>query len=83
MHCFVDDLDTAKQAIDLNFYISFSGIVTFRNAQALQDVAKQVPLDRILVGNRLPLPGAGPLPRQAESPAYVRFVAEKLPNCNR
>ena len=49
MHCFVEDWETAKAAIDLGFYISFSGIVTFKNATQLKDVAKQVPADRLLV----------------------------------
>ena len=78
MHCFVDDLDTAKQAIDLNFYISFSGIVTFRNAQALQDVARQVPLDRILVETDSPYLAPVPYRGKQNQPAYVRFVAEKI-----
>ena len=54
MHCFVDDLETAKQAMDLNFYISFSGIVTFRNAKDLQEVARQLPLDRLMVETDAP-----------------------------
>ena len=78
MHCFVDDLDTAKQAIDLNFYISFSGIVTFRNAQALQDVARQVSLDRILVETDAPYLAPVPYRGKQNEPAYVRFVAEKI-----
>ena len=78
MHCYVDDLDTAKQAIDLNFYISFSGIVTFRNAQALQDVARQVPLDRVLVETDSPYLAPVPYRGKQNQPAYVRFVAEKI-----
>ena len=49
MHCFVDDWETAQKAMELNFYISFSGIVTFKNAREVQAVAKQVPLQRLLV----------------------------------
>ena len=78
MHCFVDDLETARLAIDLNFYISFSGIVTFRNAQALQDVARQVPLDRILVETDSPYLTPVPYRGKQNQPAYVRFVAEKI-----
>ncbi len=78
MHCFVDDLDTARQAIDLNFYISFSGIVTFKNAQSLQDVARQLPLDRILVETDAPYLAPVPYRGKQNEPAYVRFVAEKI-----
>src|SRR5690606_12717252 len=49
LHCFTEDWDMARQAIDLGFYISFSGIVTFKTATELQEVAKKVPLDRMLV----------------------------------
>lgn len=78
MHCFVDNLDTARQAMDLNFYISFSGIVTFRNAQALQRVAEQVPLSRILVETDSPYLAPVPYRGKPNEPAYVRFVAEKI-----
>ena len=78
MHCFVDDLETAKQAIDLNFYISFSGIVTFRNAQDLQEVARQVPLDRMLVETDAPYLAPVPYRGKQNQPAYVRHVAEKI-----
>lgn len=78
MHCFVDDLETAQQAIDLNFYISFSGIVTFRNARALQDVARQVPLDRVLVETDAPYLAPMPYRGKQNQPAYVRHVAEKI-----
>ena len=78
MHCFVDDLDTAKQAIDLNFYISFSGIVTFKNAQALQEVAAQVPLDSMLIETDSPYLAPVPYRGKQNEPAYVRFVAEKI-----
>ena len=78
MHCYTDNLETARQAIDLNFYISFSGIVTFRNAQALQDVARQVPLDRILVETDSPYLAPVPWRGKQNQPAYVRHVAEKI-----
>lgn len=78
MHCFTEDWDTAKAALDLGFYISFSGIVTFRNADALREVAKQVPADRILVETDSPY--LAPVPKRGRSnqPAYVRHVAEFL-----
>lgn len=49
LHCFTEDRETAGKLLDLGFYISFSGIVTFRNAEQLRDAARYVPLDRILV----------------------------------
>ena len=78
MHCFVDDLETAKQAMDLNFYISFSGIVTFRNAKDLQEVARQLPLDRIMVETDAPYLAPVPYRGKQNQPAYVRHVAEKI-----
>ena len=78
MHCFVDDLETAKKAIDLNFYISFSGIVTFRNAKDLQDVARQLPLDRLMVETDSPYLAPVPYRGKQNQPAYVRHVAEKI-----
>ena len=78
MHCYTDNLETARQAIDLNFYISFSGIVTFRNAQALQDVARQVPLDRMLVETDSPYLAPVPWRGKQNQPAYVRHVADKI-----
>ncbi len=78
MHCFVDDLETAQQAMDLNFYISFSGIVTFRNARELQEVARRVPLDRIMVETDSPYLAPVPYRGKQNQPAYVRHVAEKI-----
>ena len=78
MHCFVDDLHTAQQAMQLGFYISFSGIVTFRNAQELQEVARQVPLERLLVETDAPYLAPVPLRGKQNQPAYVRHVAEKI-----
>ncbi len=76
MHCFVDDWDTAQQAMDLGFYISFSGIVTFNSAKALQAVAKLVPLNRMLVETDSPYLAPVPHRGQTNQPAYVRQVAE-------
>lgn len=78
MHCFVDDLDTAQQAMDLNFYISFSGIITFKNAPELREVARQVPLERLLVETDAPFLAPAPHRGKQNEPAYVRFVAEKI-----
>ncbi len=78
MHCFVEDWDTAKAAMDMGFYISFSGIVTFKNAEALREVARQVPIERLLVETDSPY--LAPVPHRGHSnqPAYVRHVAEFL-----
>ncbi|WP_445971457.1 TatD family hydrolase [Candidatus Berkiella cookevillensis] len=76
MHCFTEDWEMAKKALDLNFYISFSGIVTFKTAHILQDVAKKVPLDRMLVETDCPY--LAPIPHRGKmnQPAYVKHVAE-------
>ncbi len=78
MHCFVDDWDTARQAMDLNFLISFSGIVTFKNAVDLQETAKKVPLNRMLVETDAPYLAPVPHRGKENQPAYVRHVAEQL-----
>ncbi len=76
MHCFTEDWDTASAALDLNFYISISGIVTFKNAAEVQEVAKKIPLDRMLIETDSPY--LAPVPHRGKSnePAYVRYVAE-------
>jgi TatD DNase family protein len=76
MHCFVEDWETAKRAMDLGFYISFSGIVTFKSARELQDVAKKVPLDRMLVETDSPYLAPVPYRGKTNEPAYTRNVAE-------
>lgn len=76
MHCFTEDWDTAKKALDLNFYISFSGIVTFKNAAAIQDAAKHVPLDRILIETDAPYLAPVPMRGKKNEPAYLRHTAE-------
>ncbi len=78
LHCFTGTLDMAKKALDLGLYISFSGIVTFKNAAALQEVAKYVPLDRMLVETDSPYLAPVPHRGKANEPAYVKFVAEFL-----
>lgn len=75
LHCFTEDWDMAKTALDLGFYISFSGIVTFRNAEALREVAKKVPLDRILVETDSPYLAPIPYRGKPNLPEYVREVA--------
>ncbi len=78
MHCFSEDWDTAKAALDLGFYISFSGIVTFKSADSLREVAKKVPLDRLLVETDSPYLTPVPNRGKPNSPAYTYYVAEKL-----
>ncbi len=78
MHCFVEDYDTALRAIDLGFYISFSGILTFKSATALQQVAKQLPLESLLVETDSPYLAPVPFRGQPNQPAYVRYVADFL-----
>ncbi|MBI3545475.1 MAG: TatD family hydrolase [Gammaproteobacteria bacterium] len=80
MHCFTESQDVARAALDLNFYISFSGIVTFRNAEALRDVAKNVPADRLLIETDSPYLAPVPYRGKTNEPAFVRHVAECLAN---
>ncbi|WP_177420174.1 TatD family hydrolase [endosymbiont of Lamellibrachia barhami] len=76
MHCFTEDLQMAEQALEMGFYISFSGIITFRNAADLRDVASKVPLERLLVETDSPY--LAPVPHRGKSnqPLYVARVAE-------
>lgn len=76
MHCFAEDWTTAKKALDIGFYISFSGIVTFKNAQEMRDVAKKVPLDRILVETDSPYLSPVPVRGKTNEPAFTSYVAD-------
>ncbi len=76
MHCFVEDWETAQAAMDLNFLISFSGIVTFKNAKELHEVAKLVPLEQMLVETDSPYLAPVPFRGKKNQPTYVRHVAE-------
>ncbi|AQQ67732.1 hydrolase TatD [Microbulbifer agarilyticus] len=76
LHCFTESWGMAKAALDLNYYISLSGIVTFKNAEELREVAKQVPLDRLLVETDSPYLAPVPHRGKPNIPAYVREVAE-------
>lgn len=78
MHCFTESWDVARQAMDLGFHISFSGIVTFKNAEALRDVARRVPLDRMLVETDAPFLAPVPYRGKSNEPAFVRHVAEEI-----
>ena len=78
MHCFTEDWTMAEQAMELGFYISFSGIVTFRNAEPLREVARRVPLERMLVETDAPYLTPVPYRGKSNQPAYVRYVAEHI-----
>lgn len=78
IHCFTEDWSYAKKALDLGFYISFSGIVTFKNAQQIKDVAKRVPADRFLIETDSPYLAPVPFRGKPNYPVYVRYVAEHL-----
>jgi TatD DNase family protein len=78
MHCFTESQSVAEQAMDLGFYISFSGIVTFKNAVALKDVARNIPLDRMLVETDSPYLAPIPYRGKTNQPAYVRYVADAI-----
>jgi TatD DNase family protein len=76
MHCFTEDWAMASAALELGFYISISGIVTFKNALEIQEVAKKVPLDRLLIETDSPYLAPMPHRGKPNEPAYVRHVAE-------
>ena len=78
MHCFTETLDIAKKAIDLNFYISISGIVTFKNAEQVQHVAKNIPNERLLIETDSPFLAPVPHRGKTNEPSYVIQVAEKI-----
>lgn len=78
MHCFTETLPVAQRAMEMGFHISFSGIVTFKNAAALKEVAKAVPLERMLVETDSPYLAPVPHRGKTNEPAYVRFVAEEV-----
>ncbi|MCF6808610.1 TatD family hydrolase [Thiotrichales bacterium 19S9-12] len=78
LHCFTESYELAKAALDIGFYISFSGIVTFKNAEDLREVAKKIPLDRILVETDAPYLTPIPYRGKPNYPAYVYYVARFL-----
>jgi len=77
-HCFTETAEVARAALDLGFYISFSGILTFRNAADLREVAKFVPLDRMLIETDSPYLAPVPYRGKVNNPAYVPYVAEQV-----
>lgn len=78
MHCFTETWEVARRALDLGFHISFSGIVTFKNALAIKEAAQKTPLNRILLETDSPYLAPVPYRGRANEPAYVRYVAEEV-----
>jgi TatD DNase family protein len=78
MHCFTESLAVARAAMDLGFYISFSGIVTFKNATELQQVAREIPLDRMLIETDSPYLAPVPFRGKRNEPSFVPHVAAKI-----
>jgi TatD DNase family protein len=78
MHCFTETREMAEQALELGFYISFSGILTFKNAEALRDVARHVPLDRLLIETDSPYLAPVPHRGRKNEPRYVIHVADQV-----
>lgn len=76
MHCFAEDWEVAKKALDLGFYISFSGIVTFNSAKVLKEVAVKVPLDRVLLETDAPYLAPTPMRGKPNQPAFVSHTAQ-------
>jgi len=77
-HCFTESKEVARAALDLGFYISFSGILTFKTAQDLRDVATWVPLDRLLIETDSPYLAPVPFRGKTNNPSYVPYVAQQL-----
>jgi TatD DNase family protein len=77
-HCFTETADVARAALDLGFHVSFSGIVTFKNAVELKEVARSVPLDRLLVETDAPYLAPAPYRGKTNQPAWVLHVAEEI-----
>ncbi|UCV30306.1 TatD family hydrolase [Ferribacterium limneticum] len=78
MHCFTENWEIARQALDLGFYLSFSGIVTFKNATIVKEVAQKCPLGRLLVETDSPYLAPVPYRGKPNEPAYVHYVAEEI-----
>ena len=83
MHCFTETLAVATRAMEMNFHVSFSGIVTFKNAAALRDVAAAIPLERLLVETDAPYLAPVPHRGKTNEPAYVRHVADEIARIRR
>lgn len=78
MHCFTENLEIAKAAIDLGFHISFSGILTFKNATVIKEVAQNIPLEKMMIETDSPYLAPTPFRGKTNQPAYVKHVAEEI-----
>jgi TatD DNase family protein len=78
MHCFTENLEVAQAAMEMGFYISFSGIVTFKNATIIQEVARRIPLERMLIETDAPYLAPVPHRGKINQPAFVKFVGEHI-----
>jgi TatD DNase family protein len=78
IHCFTGDYEAARNYLDLGFYLSFTGIITFKNAQSLREVVRKVPLERMFVETDSPYLTPVPHRGKRNEPAYVRLVAETV-----
>ena len=78
MHCFTENLEVARAAIELGFHISFSGILTFKNASVIKEVAQSIPLEKILIETDSPYLAPTPYRGKTNQPAYVKHVAEEI-----
>lgn len=78
MHCFSGSLEFAKKCVKQGFYIALGGVVTFKNAKKMREVAKEVPLDKLLLETDAPYLTPEPFRGKRNEPAYVKFVAEKI-----
>jgi len=78
LHCFTEDWETAKAGLDLGFYISFSGIITFRNAATLREVVQKIPMDRLLIETDSPYLAPVPYRGQSNEPKYVEKIAQQV-----
>jgi TatD DNase family protein len=78
IHCFTGNYEAARAYLDLGFYISFTGIITFKNAEALRYVVRKVPLDRMFVETDSPYLTPVPHRGKRNEPAYVRYVGETI-----
>jgi TatD DNase family protein len=77
-HCFTEEMNVAIAALDLGFYISFSGILTFKNALSIRDVAAMVPMDRLLIETDSPYLAPSPYRGKTNNPSFVPYVAQTL-----
>ena len=78
VHCFTGNYEAAREILDMGFYISFTGIITFKNADSLRDVVRRLPLNRVLVETDSPYLAPVPHRGKRNEPAYVRFVAQTI-----